>query len=445
MNSWGALVKKTALLLMIFCKGVYCNNFPAIRNYKFKWDKQKEDQSNQAFASEARERLTDQSTLSTFDSVSDVDKAENKVEGNPVSLQTDKIPELTDKKNSPTTLGKWGLILGSIGVGGLVALYKYLVKHVNFTQILSRFSSNRNNILRRSGRAGSNDRGSRPGLSSSVTSATSMSIWQTIPIPFFDSPKIVSGPSSVTMQGDKQTALVISPERANELGLDLIKAINRNDNNNIDEIAALIEQGANFDVKGDFNTPLGAAVWKLRLNVVNLLLRKGAKIGPGNLLSTAKHDDEGRPYNRVLIARALLDKGADINEQNDHGDTPLAWAVSSRLVDLVGFFLRQSAKVNTKSYIGRTPLHYAANKHCQDEGERNKQARTEIVNLLLENNADVNAQDDRGETPLHLAVRSPDQEEIVRLLLKKGARIDIKNNEGKTPVDNTQYSFLETY
>ena len=91
--------------------------------------------------------------------------------------------------------------------------------------------------------------------------------------------------------------------------------------------------------------------------------------------------------------RELLDAGADANQYDELGATPLhdaAWAGHAGVARLL---IRHGADVNARhKEAGSTPLHYAVLMN-----------RREVVDVLLEAGADLRAPFRGGATPLHLA------------------------------------------
>ena len=183
----------------------------------------------------------------------------------------------------------------------------------------------------------------------------------------------------------------------------------------------------------------------------------------------------------------ILEHGANINNIDGDGRTPLWCALSSSKINfanvllkmkptinvkyadkfgntilhmgslaghfiLVKILLEYNADVNVKDVFGWTPLHYAAGA-----------GHTEIAKLLIDNGADVNARDGNGNTPLCYAksyeiaelfidnganVNARDGNgntplyyiriyEIVKLLIDKGANVNIKSNDEDTPLHYT--------
>ncbi len=102
---------------------------------------------------------------------------------------------------------------------------------------------------------------------------------------------------------------------------------------------------------------------------------------------------------------ALIAKGADVNAQNNYGETPLFNAKNKEIAELL---IAKGADVNSRTIIGWTPLFNAKNK--------------EIAELLIAKGADVNAKEKDGTTPLSNAASS-DSKEVAELLIAKGADV----------------------
>ncbi|KAI9854022.1 MAG: hypothetical protein M1813_001583 [Trichoglossum hirsutum] len=132
------------------------------------------------------------------------------------------------------------------------------------------------------------------------------------------------------------------------------------------------------------------------------------------------------------MVRLLVEKGADVNAKDGHGNTALLWAAKCGHEATVRLLLEKEAdtevalpwaaecgyeailvemgvNINTKDDGGRTALLQAA-----------KGGHEAIVRLLVERGADVNVEDDYGNTALLWAAKCG-HESTVQLLLEKGA------------------------
>jgi len=116
----------------------------------------------------------------------------------------------------------------------------------------------------------------------------------------------------------------------------------------------------------------------------------------------------------VSEARELIEAGADVNERDDFGETPLH---SRRDEGFVKLLIESGADVTIKNIYLNTPLHFQDN-----EG---------VVRLLIKAGADVNARNIYGNTPLHYRR----DEGVVRLLIEFGADVNARDEEGMTPIE----------
>jgi len=197
-------------------------------------------------------------------------------------------------------------------------------------------------------------------------------------------------------------------------------------------VSALLTRGAdpNFKSSYDSQTPLSAAAGKGYIDVVKLLLTRGAKDVEGAAITNAyeaHHEDiekvlqaaeppTPRTLNRLLSA--AIRKGDAVKAQAmiaagaDNLDAALNSAIEQEkpLVETVRLLLDKGARVNQPGAY-RTPLMLAADK-----------GHVELVKLLLEKGADVNASAAEETTALRLAVRQG-YADVVRLLLAAGANV----------------------
>jgi uncharacterized protein YegL/ankyrin repeat protein len=110
----------------------------------------------------------------------------------------------------------------------------------------------------------------------------------------------------------------------------------------------------------------------------------------------------------------LINAGADVNEKNSYGYTPLMYASERGYTEIAALLLTRGTDVNARSDIGYTALINANG--------------AETVSLLLENGANVNAQvNNSGYTALTRACELGDAA-VVTLLLAKGADVGARSD-----------------
>jgi len=132
------------------------------------------------------------------------------------------------------------------------------------------------------------------------------------------------------------------------------------------------------------------------------------------------------------LARALLDRGANVNAQSAFTGDPhwgeqgeLGWSVLhyARDRDMAELLISRGAVVNAcDAYKAMTPLHWA--------NHRNH----DLARYLVSRGADPNSEDRHGKTPLHDAAKNADVE-MTAFLLDHGARMDVRMQGDKTPKD----------
>lgn len=119
--------------------------------------------------------------------------------------------------------------------------------------------------------------------------------------------------------------------------------------------------------------------------------------------------------------KKVVNSGADVNEKDANGGTPLHRACAFGSTEMCEMLLDAGADVNLLNID--TPLHRAA---CY--------GHVHICQLLLKRGADINGKSDGiKETPLHSAVRCG-QLDVCKFLLDNGADINATDGWGRTPV-----------
>ena len=130
------------------------------------------------------------------------------------------------------------------------------------------------------------------------------------------------------------------------------------------------------------------------------------------------------------IVDFLIEKGGNVNRQDNDGKTALLWAASNSLPN-AEILVANGADVNIAANDGMTPFLQAT------LGVSSSKVTLEMCDLLLNDKADINAQIQKpsamGWTALHYAVINNDAE-LVEYLVKHGANVNKASVDGMTPL-----------
>jgi ankyrin repeat protein len=113
-------------------------------------------------------------------------------------------------------------------------------------------------------------------------------------------------------------------------------------------------------------------------------------------------------------ARALIDRGADVNATGPDGTSALHWAVHLADVDMAKQLIRRGARIEPLNRYELAPLHVAAS-----------EGNAALVRLLLDAGASADLPGRNGETPLLMAARKGCAD-CIEALLARGAKVNVR-------------------
>ncbi len=152
--------------------------------------------------------------------------------------------------------------------------------------------------------------------------------------------------------------------------------------------------------------------------IARILVGKGADVNNEILSSEQPLLIEAASKGHLEIVKILVDGGADINARNARKETALIVATSNGHVQVAQALIRSGANLNAADVNSKTALMIAASRK-----------EPQLAKTLIENGADVNTVG--FDTALMIAV-SEGRADMARLLIDQGADIDAKGNHGRT-------------
>jgi len=258
------------------------------------------------------------------------------------------------------------------------------------------------------------------------------------------------------------------PESPNPDGETALHLVARS--GNVEAAKLLLKAGAKVDSVEQFGgqTPLMWAAARRHPQMVELLASRGADVNARSVVrdyrrvataeSRAAPRDRGGFTPLMYAARGncrecvevLLKHGADVNLPDPGYVVPVSIAMMNSNWDIAKRLVEAGADVNQWDINGSSPLHVAieymnsdGNRNPLDHDKPNKATGRELIQVLLERGANPNQQlywgtsffgaADRGMTPFLMACGTGDIE-LVKLLLKYGANPKLATSDGRGPI-----------
>ena len=200
-------------------------------------------------------------------------------------------------------------------------------------------------------------------------------------------------------------------------------------NGNLDMVKALVEAGADINFKGGNGdltglTPLITAAATGKEDVARYLVSWGAKLD--------EVDDQGNSAagaavatNNVRILKLLGDAGANLRQLQGSNRSPLI-SLAAKSVEagdeMVQYLIRKGADVNQEDGDGDTPLFYAA-----------VTGNTRVADLLLRAGADIDHLNNEYKITALYAAVAQEKSETAQFLIKKGANVNLLTSDGFGP------------
>ncbi|KAK4203800.1 hypothetical protein QBC40DRAFT_337307 [Triangularia verruculosa] len=154
-------------------------------------------------------------------------------------------------------------------------------------------------------------------------------------------------------------------------------------------------------------TPLYWGIKMGQHDTVRLLLNHGANIRAQT--RSRLRDGFAALHSDAEMVQLMVDHGLDVNEEDDHGLSPLQFAIGSNSLDVVELLLAKGANTEASTSCGRFPLMIAPT--------------TATTKALLRNGADLHRHTYHSNIRLTALVWAASQglHEVVRTLLEEGA------------------------
>lgn len=138
-----------------------------------------------------------------------------------------------------------------------------------------------------------------------------------------------------------------------------------------------------------------------------------------------KHLVTNRKDYKYVEVTGALNRGADVNEKDVDGNTPLHVATLSDSCKTVQLLIDRGAELDAPNFKGESCLHLCAQMNL-----------SRVADVLIKAKANIDLCSSVYVTPLHVAAKLG-QYEVLDVLLKGGANVNARTKGGDTPLHLT--------
>jgi ankyrin repeat protein len=144
----------------------------------------------------------------------------------------------------------------------------------------------------------------------------------------------------------------------------------------------------------------------------------------------------------INIIKLLIEADANVDIQNNNGDTALVWAVVKHNIEIIKLLLEAGANVNLQYNKGETVLMIAVN---MNHNFNTPNFNIDIIKLLLDARAEIDSiRNDEGKTVEQIAIEKGNQEIIVLIEEAKQSYI-LKGGKRKRQTHKMKMLFNKKY
>ncbi|KAF6829983.1 ankyrin repeat protein [Colletotrichum plurivorum] len=138
------------------------------------------------------------------------------------------------------------------------------------------------------------------------------------------------------------------------------------------------------------------------------------------------------------LAHSLLERKADLDARTETEQTPLHWTITYRKHEMAKLFLEKGAQANARDGHGNSPLHTLVCSLCDVKDVEGQAVQTDLssnvrnlIILLVQNGADIDLEDRKGWTSLRRAIVYG-KLGLAELLLDHGSDVNRRFEDGWT-------------